>query len=215
MSAGKSSRKWLREHVTDTYVKQARREGYRSRAAYKLLELQKRDRLFRPGMVVVDLGAAPGGWSQVTVQQVGQSGRVIALDLLAMAPVPAVEFIQGDFTDPAVLQALRASVGERHVDWVISDMAPDMSGVDAVDQPRFMELAHLALEFAADILQGEGGLLIKAFQGEGFEDFLREMRTVFPSVTIRKPDASRSRSREVYLLGRSKKAGPKASRKKS
>lgn len=216
MPAGKSSRQWLREHFSDPYVRQARQQGYRSRAAYKLLELQKRDKLFRPGSLVVDLGAAPGGWSQVVAQQVGKSGRVIALDILPMKPIPFVEFIQGDFTVPEVIQQLQASLSNQKADWVISDMAPDMSGVEAVDQARSMELACLALVFAKEVLhEQQGGLLIKAFQGEDFEDLLRAMRATFSSVVIRKPEASRMRSREVYLLGRPARSKTSAFRQKT
>jgi len=214
MPAGKSSRQWLREHFSDPYVKQARQQGYRSRAAYKLLELQKRDKLFRQGSLVIDLGAAPGGWSQVAAQQTGKNGRVIALDILPMKPIAGVEFIQGDFTSPEVTERLRACLLDQKADWVISDMAPDMSGVGAVDQARSIELANLALLFAEEVLHEQGGLLIKAFQGEDFEALLRAMRAAFPSVLIRKPDASRMRSREVYLLGRPARTKQAASRKK-
>ena len=215
MPTSKSSRQWLREHFSDPYVKQARQEGYRSRAAYKLLELQKRDRLFRPGAVVIDLGAAPGGWSQVVTKLVGKQGRVIALDILPMQAIPEVEVLQGDFTAPEVVDGLRHCLGEKKADWVISDMAPDMSGIESVDQARAMELAELALVFAGEVLHEQGCFLLKAFQGEGFEAFLREMRARFSSVVIRKPEASRSRSREVYLLGRPARPVASASGKKA
>jgi 23S rRNA (uridine2552-2'-O)-methyltransferase len=202
-----SSRRWLREHFADTYVKQAQQAGYRSRAVYKLLELQERDKLFKPGMTVIDLGAAPGGWSQIIVDWVGRKGRVIALDILPMEPLDRVEFIQGDFTDDAVLTILLEQLGDTKVDWVISDMAPNMSGIDSVDQPRSIELAELALDFALQVFQGNpsGGFLVKVFQGEGFDPFLMAIRKNFKKVTIRKPKASRDRSREVYILARNEK----------
>lgn len=197
----KSSRRWLREHFSDVYVRQARLEGYRSRAVYKLLELQERDRLFKPGMTVIDLGAAPGSWSQLVVKLVGKKGRVIALDILSMEPIPGVEFIQGDFTlDSAVDDLLQRS--GTAVDWVISDMAPDASGIESVDQPRSIMLAQLAFDLAQRVLHPGGGLLVKMFQGEDFDAFLVELRRHFKKVFIRKPKASRDRSREVYLLAR-------------
>jgi 23S rRNA (uridine2552-2'-O)-methyltransferase len=202
MPAGKSSRRWLREHFSDPYVKQAQQEGYRSRAIYKLQELQERDRLFKPGMTVIDLGAAPGGWSQLVVNLVGRKGRVIALDILPMDAIPGVEFIEGDFTEETVLSQLMQSLGESRADWVISDMAPNMSGIDSVDQPRSMELAELAVELAKRVLNDQGGLLVKVFQGAGFDAFLTELRRDFNKVVIRKPKASRDRSNEVYLLAR-------------
>lgn len=202
MKKNKSSRRWLHEHFNDPYVKQAQQLGYRSRAVFKLLELQERDNLFKPGMIVVDLGAAPGGWSQVVVKIVGKRGQVLALDILPMEPIAGVEFIQGDFTDDAVLDALCHSLGDRHVDWVISDMAPNLSGVDSVDQARSMHLAELALDLATRSLDGVGGFLAKVFQGEGFDEFLVSVRQNFKKVVIRKPKASRDRSREVYILAR-------------
>jgi 23S rRNA (uridine2552-2'-O)-methyltransferase len=202
MPAGKSSRRWLREHFSDPYVKQAQQEGYRSRAIYKLQELQERDRLFKPGMTVIDLGAAPGGWSQLVVNLVGRKGRVIALDILPMDAIPGVEIIEGDFTEETVLSQLMQSLGESRADWVISDMAPNMSGIDSVDQPRSMELAELAVELAKRVLNDQGGLLVKVFQGAGFDTFLTELRRDFNKVVIRKPKASRDRSNEVYLLAR-------------
>lgn len=200
MPTGKSSRRWLREHFSDPYVKQAQQAGYRSRAIYKLQELQERDRLFKPGMTVVDLGAAPGGWSQLLVNLVGKKGRVIALDILPMAAIPGVEFIQGDFTDEAILSELMQQLGEGGADWVLSDMAPNMSGIDSVDQPRAMALAELALDLARQVLHEQGGLLVKVFQGAGFDEFLVQLRREFKKVVIRKPKASRDRSNEVYLL---------------
>lgn len=200
MPTSKSSRRWLREHFSDTYVKQAQQAGYRSRAIYKLSELQERDKLFKPGMTVIDLGAAPGGWSQLVVDLVGKKGRVIALDILPMDAIPNVEFIQGDFTEEAVINDLLTRLGETQADWVLSDMAPNMSGIDSVDQPRSIALAELALDLALQVLSPKGGLLVKTFQGEGFDAFLVELRKQFKKVIIRKPKASRDRSREVYLL---------------
>ncbi len=197
-----SSKRWLQEHFADTYVKQAQAAGYRSRSVYKLRELQDRDKLFLPGMTIVDLGAAPGGWAQLVTNLVGKKGRVIALDLLEFEPLPGVEFIQGDFSDDAVLEQLLLLLNEKKVDWVLSDMAPNMSGIDSVDQPRSMELAELALDFALRVLGPAGGFLVKVFQGEGFDPFLVALRQNFKKVIIRKPKASRGRSREVYILAR-------------
>lgn len=202
MPTSKSSRRWLREHFNDPYVKQAQQEGFRSRAVYKLLELQERDKLFKPGMTVIDLGAAPGGWSQIVANLVGKNGRVIALDILPMDPVPGVEFLQGDFTEEAVLSELLERIGDTKADWVLSDMAPNLSGIDSVDQPRSMELAELAFDLAQQVLNKQGGLLVKTFQGEGFDAFLVALRRHFKKVIIRKPKASRDRSREVYLLAK-------------
>ena len=202
MARGKSSARWLREHFTDEYVKRAQKEGYRSRAVYKLLEIHEKDRLLRPGLTVVDLGAAPGGWSQLAARLVGGRGAVIALDLLPMEPLPGVGFIQGDFRETAVLERLLEMLNGRPVDLVISDMAPNTSGVKAVDQPRGMYLAELALDFARRSLRPGGDFLTKAFQGEGFDGFLRELRAAFAKVLIRKPRASRARSAEQYLLAR-------------
>lgn len=204
-SNSKSSRRWLREHFSDQYVKKAQQEGFRSRAVYKLLELQDHDKLFKPGMTIIDLGAAPGGWSQVLVDMVGQKGRVIALDILPMDPIPDVEFIQGDFTEDAILDQLLQALGPAKADWVVSDMAPNMSGIDSVDQPRSMQLAELAFDLAQQVLNDRGGFLVKTFQGEGFDEFLKNLRAYFKKVIIRKPKASRDRSREVYLLA--KKSG--------
>lgn len=198
----KSSRSWLREHFSDPYVKMAQQAGLRSRAVYKLQELHERDKLFKPGMTVIDLGAAPGGWSELVAKLVGKNGRVIALDILAMEPIVGVEFIQGDFSQEEVFQGLLQRVGEDKIDWVISDMAPNFSGIDSVDLPRVMLLAEMALEFALRVLQGPGGFLVKVFQGEGFDAFLAEVRRHFKKVAIRKPKASRSRSNEIYILAR-------------
>ncbi len=198
----KSSDRWLKEHFSDEYVRRAQKEGWRSRAVFKLEEIQGRDRLLKPGMTVVDLGAAPGGWSQFAARIVGAKGAVVALDILAMDALAGVEFIQGDFREDQVLASLRALLGERPVDLVMSDMAPNMSGMDAVDQPRSMYLAELALDFAAQVLRPGGDFLVKVFQGAGFDEFVRDARARFGKVTVRKPQASRARSREVYLLGR-------------
>lgn len=198
----KSSRAWLQEHEDDFYVRQSRLDGYRSRAAYKLLEIQQKDRLIGSGMVVVDLGAAPGGWSQVAATLVKPGGKVIATDILPMEPLEGVEFIQGDFTEDACLEAIMQSLGERETDLVISDMAPNISGMAEIDQPRAMYLAELALDFALNKLSPGGDLLMKVFQGEGFEELLAQLRTHFDKVLSRKPDASRPRSKEIYLLAR-------------
>lgn len=202
MARSKSSNRWLERHINDPYVQQAQREGYRSRAAFKLLEIQEKDRLIRPGQVVVDLGAAPGGWSQVASRLVGEHGLVLALDLLPMEPMAGVRFIQGDFRGEEALAALREALGGRVPDLVISDMLPNVSGIAAVDQPRGIHLCELALEFARDSLRAGGDFLVKIYQGEGFDPFLCDMRSLFTKVTTRKPGASRSISREVYLLGR-------------
>ncbi|HHW77363.1 MAG TPA: 23S rRNA (uridine(2552)-2'-O)-methyltransferase RlmE [Xanthomonadaceae bacterium] len=207
MARGKSSARWLREHFTDEYVKRAQKEGYRSRAVYKLLEIHEKDRLLRPGLTVVDLGAAPGGWSQLAAQLVGGRGAVIALDLLPMEPLPGVGFIQGDFRETAVLERLLEMLNGRPVDLVISDMAPNTSGVKAVDQPRGMYLAELALDFARQCLRPGGDLLVKVFQGEGFDAFLKNLRAAFTTVAPRKPKASRARSAEQYLLARNYRGG--------
>ncbi len=197
-----SSKAWLKEHRDDQYVQRAQREGYRSRACYKLLELQEKDRLIRPGMKVLDLGSAPGGWSQVAVEQVGHHGRVIASDILPMDSLAGVEFIQGDFTEDSVFEEILAAIGDDPVDLVISDIAPNMSGVNAVDQPRSMYLVELALDFAQRTLRPGGDFVAKVFQGEGFEELLRDARASFDKVLTRKPAASRPRSREVYLVAR-------------
>ncbi len=202
MARSKSSSRWLREHFDDPYVQRAQQEGYRSRAAYKLLEIQERDRIIRPGMTVVDLGAAPGGWSQLASRYVTPRGRVVALDILSMDPLPDVEFIQGDFREQQVYEALTGTVGERSVDLVLSDMAPNISGMKAIDQPRAIYLVELALDFSRNVLTPGGDFLAKAFHGEGMDALLRELRGSFRKVVTRKPAASRPRSREVYLLAR-------------
>jgi 23S rRNA (uridine2552-2'-O)-methyltransferase len=198
----KSSRRWLKEHFSDPYVKKAQQEGYRSRAVYKLIEIEERDHLFKPGMIVVDLGAAPGGWSQWVVKAVGSKGRVVAIDILPMDALPGLEIIEGDFMEETTLQHISHHVGAHHVDWVISDMAPNLSGIESADQARSIALIEAALLFAQEVLNAEGGLLVKAFQGEGFDAFLREVKRCFTSVAIRKPKASRSRSSEVYILAK-------------
>lgn len=192
----------MREHVNDHYVQRAKAEGYRSRASFKLMEIDDRDRLFRTDEIIVDLGAAPGGWSQVAAQRMKGKGRVIALDLLEMDPVSGVDFIQGDFREENVLQKLEMMLAGQRVGLVLSDMAPNMSGILVTDQARVMHLAELGLEFSRNWLQPGGVFLVKVFHGYGYEDFLREMREVFKTVSSRKPGASRDRSTEVYLLGR-------------
>ena len=200
----KFSKQWMREHVNDPFVQLAQKEGYRSRAAYKLLEIDARDQLLKPGMVVVDLGATPGGWSQVAAAKVGRGGRVIALDLLPLDPLAGVDFIQGDFREQAILGKLEGLLHGRPVGLVISDMAPNMSGVAPADQARAMHLAELALDFALEQLKPDGSFLVKVFQGAGFEDFYKQMRNSFARVVTRKPKASRDRSSEQYLLGSGK-----------
>ena len=202
----KSSQRWLKEHFSDPYVKKAQAEGLRSRAAYKLEELLERDRLLKPGMVVVDLGAAPGGWSQFVRQAMGDHGRVVAMDILDMPPLAGVEFLHGDFRDDSVLSQLEALLDGAPVDLVLSDMAPYKSGVDAVDQPRAMHLAELAMDFADHHLKPGGAFLIKLFQGVGFDEYVRELRRRYAKVVIRKPAASRKRSPEVYALATGKLA---------
>ncbi|MCC7412084.1 MAG: 23S rRNA (uridine(2552)-2'-O)-methyltransferase RlmE [Gammaproteobacteria bacterium] len=202
MAKSASSKRWLREHAADRYVQRAAAEGYRSRAAYKLLELDARDRIFRAGARVVDLGAAPGGWSQVAAAATGPGGRVVACDLLAMRAIARVSFVQGDFADAGVLAALVAALPAGRADLVISDMAPNMSGMKAIDQPRIMSLAELALDCAERVLEPGGALVVKVFQGEGFEAFLALVRARFAQVAIRKPAASRGRSPELYMVAR-------------
>jgi 23S rRNA (uridine2552-2'-O)-methyltransferase len=202
VARSKTSHNWLKEHFDDPYVKMAQRDGYRSRASYKLLEIQEKDKIIRPGMTVIDLGAAPGGWSQVTSRLIGGQGRLIASDILEMDSIPDVTFIQGDFTEDAVLAQILEAVGNTQVDLVISDMAPNMSGLAAVDMPRAMFLCELALDLAGRVLRPGGDFLIKVFQGEGFDVFHKSVRQVFDKVQMRKPLSSRDRSREQYLLGR-------------
>lgn len=201
MKKHKTSKAWMHEHVTDHYVQQAKAEGWRSRAAFKLMEIDDKAKLLRPGMAVVDLGAAPGGWSQVAAERVGNGGRVLALDLLDMAPVAGVEFVKGDFREDAMLAELTLRLAGRPLDLVISDMAPNISGIAATDQARSVLLAELALEFAARHLKPGGNFLVKTFQGQGFDAFRREMTGIFEKVVVRKPKSSRDRSSEVYLLG--------------
>ncbi len=195
-----SSKAWLKEHRDDPYVQQAQREGYRSRACYKLLEIQERDRLIKPGMTVLDLGSAPGGWSQVAAQLVGHKGRVLASDILPMDSLAGVDFIEGDFTLDSVFEQILGALGNTPADVVISDMAPNMSGVNAVDQPRSMYLVELALDMAQQVLAPGGSFVAKVFQGEGFDELYRDIRGAFGKVVTRKPKASRPRSREVYLV---------------
>ncbi|MEK6596118.1 MAG: RlmE family RNA methyltransferase [Pseudomonadota bacterium] len=205
MKQAKTSKAWMREHVNDFFVKQARKDGYRSRAAYKLLEIAEHDRLLKPGMIVVDLGATPGSWSQVVSSKVGAKGKVIALDILEMLPLPGVEFIQDDFREESAVLELKKRLGARQPDLVISDMAPNISGIVVSDQAKSMHLAELALAFSMEHLHYDGSFLVKVFQGLDFDQFLREMRTGFKKVMIRKPKASRDRSSELYLLGIGKK----------
>ncbi|MGN6228888.1 23S rRNA (uridine(2552)-2'-O)-methyltransferase RlmE [Dyella sp. KULCS107] len=207
MPRSKSSSRWLREHFDDVYVKKAQAEGVRSRAVYKLEELIERDRLLKPGITVVDLGAAPGGWSQLVRQRLGDTGKVVALDILPMQGIAGVDFLQGDFREADVLSQLEARLDNQKVDLVLSDMAPNMSGVALADQIRSMDLAELALDFSRQWLKPGGSFLIKLFQGTGFDDYLRSLRADFSRVTMRKPKASRARSREVYALAVGLKAG--------
>jgi 23S rRNA (uridine2552-2'-O)-methyltransferase len=202
MGRSKSSHQWLKAHFDDEYVKRAQRDGWRSRAVYKLEEIQQKDRILKPGATVVDLGAAPGGWSQYAAQVLKGRGRIIAMDILMMDPLPGVEFLQGDFREDAVLEALLERLGDSRAGLVMSDMAPNMSGMEAVDQPRAMYLGELAADFAAKVLVRGGDLLFKAFQGEGFDALIRELRGDYRKVLIRKPKASRPRSREVYVLAK-------------
>ncbi|HRP95221.1 MAG TPA: RlmE family RNA methyltransferase [Rhodocyclaceae bacterium] len=206
MKRTKTSRAWMAEHVNDAYVQRAKAEGYRSRAAYKLLEIDARDHLLRPGMVVVDLGAAPGSWAQVVLARVGARGRVFALDLLPIEPLPGVEFLQGDFLEDAVLGEFEARLGGAPVDLVLSDMAPNMSGIELTDQARSVHLAELALDFAIHHLKPGGAFLVKVFQGPGFMEFRQQAQRHFKALQVRKPKASRDRSPEVYLLGSGYKA---------
>lgn len=196
------SHAWHQQHVNDFYVRQSVEQGWRSRAAFKLMEIDDKDRLLKPGQTVVDLGCAPGGWCQVAAQRLKGQGRIIGVDLLDMVGIGGVTFIQGDFTEDAVLAELESAGIEAGVDLVLSDMAPNLSGVDSADQAKSYYLAELALDFAQHHLKSDGAFLIKVFQGSGFEDFMKQARTVFRAVAVRKPKASRDRSREVYLLGK-------------
>ncbi|MDX1610640.1 MAG: 23S rRNA (uridine(2552)-2'-O)-methyltransferase RlmE [Halofilum sp. (in: g-proteobacteria)] len=200
MARSSSSRRWLKEHRDDPYARRARREGYRGRAVYKLSELDEKYRLLRPGMRVVDLGAAPGSWSQYAARRVGARGRVIASDLLELEPIEGVEFVRGDFREDGVLEALRKALGGAGAHLVMSDMAPNMSGMDAIDQPASMALTELAHALAVEVLESDGTLLTKMFQGEGSDAFVRALRDDFSTVRVRKPAASRDRSREVYVV---------------
>ncbi len=200
MARSKSSDGWLKEHFDDEFVARAQQEGYRSRATYKLLEINEKDKLLKHGMTVVDLGAAPGGWSQIVADIVGEEGMVVALDILAMDPLPGVEVLQGDFQEEEAFNHLLATLDGRPVDLVMSDMAPNMSGMRSVDQPRAMYLCELTLDLARNVLKPGGNMLLKLFQGEGSDEFVKECRKNFRKVVIRKPAASRARSREVYVL---------------
>jgi 23S rRNA (uridine2552-2'-O)-methyltransferase len=208
MSKAKAGRTWMQRHVADPYVRKAKALGYRSRAAFKLADIDRADRLFAAGQRVVDLGAAPGGWSQVAAERVGPGGRVIAVDLLELAPLPGVTVIQGDFTDGAVLREIERALGGTPVDLVLSDLSPNLSGVAASDQARSIHLCELALEFGLAHLKPGGTLLVKSFQGAGFPALLQRLRGGFERVVSRKPDASRSRSSEMYLLARGPRAKP-------
>lgn len=198
----KSSQKWLQEHRKDQYVKRAQMDGYRSRASYKLIEIDQKDRIFKPGLLVVDLGAAPGGWSQVAAKLVGPKGKIIASDILNMDPINRVDFVLGDFTDSVVLQNILNLLEKNLVDLVISDMAPNMSGIRGVDQTKAMYLVELALDMASEILKPGGNFVVKAFHGEGFDQYMLELKKRFKRVISRKPNASRSRSREVYVVAK-------------
>jgi 23S rRNA (uridine2552-2'-O)-methyltransferase len=205
MAKSKSSRRWLAEHFDDQYVKMAQQQGLRARAAFKLMELDKKYQLLRKGMRVVDLGSAPGSWAQVVQRVLGDSGQIIALDILPMDPLENVTFIQGDFTEDEPLQALEEVLDGVQLDLVLSDMAPNMSGMGAVDQPRAMYLAELALDFAEQWLAPGGSFVVKVFHGEGFDNYVKKTRSMFEKVQVRKPSASRPRSREVYVLGHRRK----------
>jgi 23S rRNA (uridine2552-2'-O)-methyltransferase len=202
MARSKSSNNWLQEHVNDPYVKQAQKDGYRSRASYKLLQLNEKDKLIRPGMLIVDLGSAPGGWSQVAGRLVGEKGRVVATDILPMDPLRNVEFIEGDFTEEAVLQQIIEHLGSSHPDLILCDIAPNITGIDSADQASSMYLVELALDFARQALKPRGDFVAKMFQGAGSDAFLKEIRSSFDKVSVRKPAASRPRSREVYIVAR-------------
>lgn len=208
MKKQRSNRRWLDEHFNDPYVKQAQKQGYRSRAVFKLQEIDQRDRLLRPGITVIDLGAAPGGWSQYALAKIGGQGRVIATDILDMEAINGVTFIRGDFREQTVFEQVLELIGDTGgADLVISDMAPNISGMGAVDQPRAMYLVDLAVDLARSVLKSNGDLLVKVFQGEGFDELIRNLRQSFTRVQIRKPKASRPRSREVYVLARGFRAG--------
>ena len=201
MKSAKTSKAWMAEHVNDFFVKQAKKEGYRSRAAYKLIEIAERDQLFRSGMTVVDLGAAPGGWSQVAVEKIGKHGRVLAVDIRTMTSIPGVTFIQGDFSEESILEKLKSYIGKYPIDLVISDMSPNIAGIGVIDQAKSIYLAELALMFSIEQLNPGGNFLVKLFQGSNFDQYVKDMRINFTKVAIRKPKASRDRSKELYLLG--------------
>ena len=205
MKKHKSNKAWIHEHVTDPYVQRAKAEGWRSRAAFKLIEIDTREHLLKPGMTVVDLGAAPGSWSQYAVRRIQPNGQIFALDILPMEPIHGVDFIQGDFREPAALESLATALGGRQVDLVLSDMAPNMSGIQMTDQARVMDLAELTLAFAAQHLKDGGDMLVKVFQGAGYMELREAMRQVFEVILVRKPSASRGRSAETFLLGRQKR----------
>jgi 23S rRNA (uridine2552-2'-O)-methyltransferase len=205
MKRTKTSKAWMQEHLNDPYVKLAQKEGYRARAAYKLIEIDDKDRLIKPGMVIVDLGSTPGSWSQVAVQRIKGQGRVVALDILPMVGIPGVDFIQGDFREDEVLIELEEMLHGQKVDLVISDMAPNISGMSSVDQPNAAYLTELAVDFSLKWLKPEGNFLVKVFMGSGFEEIMQIMRDSFDKVITRKPKASRDRSTEVYLLGLKRK----------
>lgn len=202
MARSKTSAAWMKEHVDDVWVQKAQKDGYRSRAIYKLAEMDDKDQLIRPGMTVIDLGSAPGGWSQLLSERLGGKGKILASDILPMDAIPDVQFIQGDFTEDEVLQQLLDTMQGKQADLVISDMAPNLSGMNAIDQPRAMYLVELALDLAEQVLKPGGDFLAKVFQGEGYEDYLKLLRSRFTRVVTRKPEASRARSREVYLLAK-------------
>jgi 23S rRNA (uridine2552-2'-O)-methyltransferase len=202
MARSKSSNDWMDEHFNDHYVMKAKEEGYRSRACYKLMEIDDKDKLIKPGMTIVDLGSAPGSWSQVAVNRAGDHGLVVASDILPMDGIAGVTFLQGDFTEETVFDELMTIIGNRQVDLVISDMAPNMSGMSAVDQPSAMYLVELALDMARQVLKPGGNYVAKVFHGEGFDEYLKDMRSSFVKVVTRKPESSRARSREVYLVAK-------------
>ncbi|MBA0902742.1 MAG: 23S rRNA (uridine(2552)-2'-O)-methyltransferase RlmE [Candidatus Nitrotoga sp.] len=204
MKRSKTSKQWMHEHVSDQYVRRAQQDGYRSRAAYKLLEIDERDHLLKRDMIVVDLGASPGGWSQVATAKVGERGKIIAVDLLPLCPIRGVEFVLGDFREEEVLIKIENSLNGSKIGLVISDMSPNISGIDIIDQACAMYLAELALDFSSTHLEPSGSFLVKVFQGRGFEEYIKLMRNCFSRVVTRKPDASRGRSNELYLLGTGK-----------
>jgi 23S rRNA (uridine2552-2'-O)-methyltransferase len=210
MARSKSSGQWLQEHVNDPYVKQAQKDGYRSRASYKLIQLNEKDRFMRPGLLIVDLGSAPGGWSQVAARLVGDRGKVVATDILPMNPLANVEFIQGDFTEQSVLERILEQLRGMQPDLIICDIAPNITGIDSADQASSMYLVELALDFARRVLKPRGDFVTKVFQGSGSDDYLKQLRASFEKVLIRKPAASRSRSREVYMVARGFRATPGA-----